>query len=429
MKPDKMFNRVHGGVRNGMYGIASRLGFTGLPLQVHAMIVLSLLFSFGRNLAFPYFSMYLTGKSANGGLEIDASLVGFMLMISGFAYIFTLLITGSLCDRFGRRKMMLLFVVPQIFLTLGYAYATLFIEFFVLYTSMNILGAFFDPAYSAMVADLVQPGRREEVYGLSYMIANIGTIVAPPLGGVVAAAIGFPILFVYATVFMTVGAVVVLLLLKESSSERERASSVTVAQLAGVFKDRLFIIFCFVGLLTNVVYSQLYNLLAVYTEYVGLLPYVFGILFSVNGAMVVALQIPIRKAAMKIGSTRAFVVAQLLYAVGFTYFLFSRDFFQFLTGVVVLTLGEIIFVPAGSGFVADLSPVDMRGRYSALSGLFYGIGGSVGTMIGFRLYDVLPNKEYVWAVLGAVGFATLPGYLYLLKAHRKTQNSPKKNKA
>lgn len=63
----------------------------------------------------------------------------------------------------------------------------------------------------------------------------------------------------------------------------------------------------------------------------------------------------------------------------------------------------------------------MRGRYMALSGLFFGIGGSVGTMIGFRLYGVLPNKEFIWAVLGAVGFATLPGYLYLLKAQKDTR--------
>lgn len=139
--------------------------------------------------------------------------------------------------------------------------------------------------------------------------------------------------------------------------------------------------------------------------------------------MVVAMQIPVRKAAVKVGSTKAFIVAQLFYAVGFTYFLLSRDFFQFLTGVVVLTFGEIIFVPAISGFVADLSPADMRGRYSALAGLFFGIGGSVGSLIGFRLYDVLPNKELIWAVLGAIAFATLPGYLYLLKAHRADKRS------
>jgi len=411
--------------RNRMYGVASRLGLVNLPFQIYVMLVLSLLFSFARFLAFPYLAMYLTGKNASGGLGIDPSLVGFILMMGGFAYILPLLVTGSLCDRFGRRKMMLCFAVPQVLLTLGFAYATSFSEFLVLNIVNGVLGAFFDPAYSAMVADLVQPSRREEVYGLSYMISNIGVVFAPPIGGVIASASGYSILFVYATVFTAVCAAIVLVLIKESSTEKERVSSVTLAQLVGVFRDRLFILFCCVGALTNVVYSQLYGLLSVYTLYVGLPPYAFGILISVNGAMVVTLQIPIRKATMKIGSVKAFIIAQLLYAFGFTYFMLSRDFFQFLIGNVVLTLGEITFVPASSGFIANLSPVDMRGRYSALSGLFFSVGGSVGTMVGFRLYDVLLNKELIWAILGAVGFATLPGYLYLLKAHKKTQNTPK----
>jgi MFS family permease len=387
------------------------------------MLFVNLLFSVGRNLAFPYLAMYLTGLKTTGGLEIDPSLVGFMFMTGGFAYILALLVTGNLCDRFGRRKMIVMFVVSQTFLMAAYAYAILFPQFFVVYVAMSIAGAFSDPAFSAMVADLVEPSRREEVYGLGYMIANIAVVFSPPIGGVIASVSGYPILFIYATVFAAVGAGITLVFIRESSPERGRASSVNLSQFADVFRDKLFILFCSLGALTNVVYSQLYGLLSVYTEYLGLPPYNFGILFSINGAMVVALQIPLRKASVKVGSTKAFIIAQLFYALGFTYFLVSRDFFQFLTGVVVLTLGEIIFVPAVSGFVANLAPVDMRGRYSALAGLFHGVGASVGTMIGFRLYDVLPNKEFIWAVLGAVGFATIPGYIYLLKAHRKTQNA------
>lgn len=378
------------------------------------MLVTSLLFSLGRNLAFPYLAMYLVGKRVNGGLGIDESLVGFMIMVGELAHTLALLVTGSLCDRFGRRRMMLVFIIPQIFLTAGYAYATTFTEFLILYVTGGVMGAFYDPAYSAMVADLVQPGRREEVYGLSYMLANVGTVVSPLVGGVLASSTGYPILFVYATIFTIVCAVIILMLIKESYAKSE-SSKVRLSQFVAVFKDKIFVLFCFVGALTIVVYSQLYGLLSVYTGYLGFDPSFFGLLFSVNGVMVVTLQIPIRKATMRIGSTRAFIVAQTLYAVGFTCFMLSRDLGQFLIGIVVLTLGEIIFVPASSGFVADLSPGDMRGRYMALLGLFFGTGGSVGSLIGFTLYGILPNKGIVWGILGAVGFATLPGYVYLLK--------------
>jgi MFS family permease len=399
--------------------VFSRIGLVGLPFQVYVMLVVGLVFSFGRSLAFPYLAMYMSGKSAGGGLEIDPSLVGFILMMGGFAYILALLVTGNLCDRFGRRKLMLLFVIPQIFLTLGYAFARVFSEFLALYVATSVLSAFYDPAQSAMIADLVQPNRREEVYGLSYMISNIPVVISPPIGGLLATANGYPILFLYATVFMAAGAAIVLFLIHESYSGGAQ-TSVSVGQLASVFRDRVFILFCFLGAMTNLVYSQLYGLLSIYTSYVGLPPYAFGILFSVNGAMVVALQIPIRKGAVRIGSAKTFIIAQLLFAAGFMYFTFSREFYQFLTGAIILTLGEITFMPASSGFTANQSPVDMRGRYQAMSGLFLGVGGSVGTLIGFRLYDVLVSKELIWAVLGTIGFATLPGYAYLLKIQNKT---------
>lgn len=407
-------SEVDGRLRSSLHSVLSRAGLADLPFQIYVMLVTGLLFSFGRNLAFPYLAMYLTGMSINGGLEIAESLVGFMIMVGGLAYTLALLFTGSLCDRFGRRKMMIIFIVPQIFLTGGYAYATTFTEFLLVYVTMSVIGAFYDPAYSAMIADIVQPERREEVYGLSYMLANVGTVFGPLLGGAIASTSGYPVIFIYAMVFTIVCAAIILMLIKESYSATE-SSKVRLSQLAGVFKDKIFVVFCIAGALTNVVYSQLYGLLSVYTGYLGFDPSFFGLLLSVNGVMVVTLQIPIRKATMRIGSTRAFIVAQTLYAVGFTYFMLSRDLAQFLIGVVVLTLGEIVFFPASSGFVADLSPADMRGRYMALLGLFYGTGGSVGSLIGFTLYDILPNKGVIWGILGTVGFATLPGYLYLLK--------------
>jgi MFS family permease len=393
--------------------VSSRVGLLGLPLQIHILLILGFLFSIGRNIAFPYFAMFLKASSESGGLDFDASLIGFIVMIGGLSYTFILPATGSLCDRIGRRRMMMASMIPQVVLTAGYAYAHTYIEFILLYAATGVLGAFYDPASSAMVADLVEPSRREEVYGLIYMISNIGTVVGPPIGGIIASVSGYPILFVYAAVFAGAGATILVLFIKESHIRE--VSKMRLSQFAGIFKDRLFILFCFMGAMTNLVYTQLYGLLSVYTEYVGFQPYIFGIFFSLNGAMVVTLQIPIRKAAMMLGAAKAFIVAQLLYAIGFTYFMFAADFFQFVAGIVVLTLGEIIFVPASSGFVANMAPADMRGRYMAMLGLFFGIGGSAGSQIAFSIFGILADKRVIWGILGIVGFATLLGYGLLLK--------------
>jgi len=254
------------------------------------------------------------------------------------------------------------------------------------------------------------------------MIMNIGTVIGPPVGGFIASRSGYPTVFIYAAVLTLIPTAIILAWIKESHS-RSLSSSVTLGQLVGIFKHKTFVLLCFLGALTNVVYAQLYGLLSVYTGYRGFEPYFFGILFSVNGIMVVLFQIPIRKGAMRVGSTKAFVIAQAFYAVGFGYFMFSKSFIQFLTGVVILTIGEITYFPAVSGFISNLAPPDKRGRYMALSGLFFGIGGSAGSFFAFQLYGLFQNKAMIWGVLGAVAFATLPGYAYLLKIHRRTKLS------
>jgi MFS family permease len=400
---------------------STKVGLSGLPFQIHALLVLGFIFSLGRNIAFPYLAMFLTGSSKDGGLQFDPSLVGFMIMIGGLTYTFALLATGSLCDRFGRKRMMIASMIAQAILTAGYAYTTTYAGVLLLYSITGIAGALYDPAFGAMVADLVQPDRREEVYGLSYMISNIGTMVGPIIGGIVASVSGYPILYVYAAIFAAATATGLILLTRETRPGDVVKAS--LAQFAGIFRDRVFILFCFMGAMTNLVYTQLYGLLSVYTQYMGFEPYIFGIFFAVNGTMVVTLQIPIRKGATKLGPTKAFIIAQLLYAAGFTYFMLATSFYEFLAGIIVLTLGEITFVPASSGFVANLAPADMRGRYMAMLGLFFGIGGSAGSQLAFSVFGILADKRLVWGIFGTIGFATLLGYGLLLKMANKDKET------
>jgi MFS family permease len=374
----------------------------------------------GRNIAFPYLAMFLTGKTQNGGLEFDPSLVGLMLMIGGLSSTFALPVTGSMCDRFGRKRMMMASLIPQTLLTFGFAYAHQYTEFLLLYAAMGIVMALFDPAYGAMIADLVQPERREQVYGLNYMIGNVGFMAGPLVGGIIASISGYSVLYLYAAIFASAALGGFALLIRESKPEK--VAKVSLSDFASIFKNRIFIVFCFVGALTNVVYSQLYSLLSVYTGHVGFQPYVFGILSSIAGGLVVTLQIPLRFGTMRIGPTKSFIIAQTLFAAGFAYFMVAANFSQFLVAIIVLTLGEIIFFPATSAFAANLAPPDMRGRYMALMGLFFGIGGSTGSLATFSIYGALASKNLIWGILGIFGFAILPGYLLLLRMARRNKS-------
>ena len=403
--------------------LSSKAGFSGLSSQVYVLVFLGFLFSLGRNIAFPYLAMFLSGKTQNGGLGFDSSLVGLVLMTGGFASTFALLFTGSLCDRFGRKVMMMSSLIPQILLTFGFAYVHAYLEFLLLYATLGIVMAFFDPAYGAMIADLVQPEKREQVYGLSYMVGNVGFMAGLPIGGLIASMSGYSVLYFYAAIFVSAAAAGLGLLIRESKPLEVTKVKVS-SDVTPIFRDRIFILFCFMGALTIVVYSQLYSLLSVYTEYLGFEPYVFGFLSSIAGAMVVTLQIPIRWGTVRIGPTKAFIIAQTLFGAGFIYFMFAANFSQFLVAIAVLTIGEIIFFPASSAFVANLAPAAMRGRYLALTGLFFGIGGSTASLTIFSIYGLLANKSLIWGIWGTLGFAILPGYLMLFKMAKRNRSIP-----
>jgi MFS family permease len=401
------------------------------------MVVLGFIIAFGRSIAFPFLAMYLDHGEASGALGIPYPLIGLYGVVGILSYMIALPLAGSLCDRIGRRKMMAMFLIPQAILVPVYAFANTINEFLLLATAINALGAFYDPSFSAMVADLVRPAKREEVYGLIYWVNNIATVISPPLGGMISDQNGYPILFIYATFFVAIGAAIFSLFIKESLPKGDRnqcrpgeANNGSKPGFRDVFRDKVFILFCFTSLFTLAVYARMNDLLPIYMANVGYNDFAWSLVLSLNGGMVVALQIPIRKKTVKIGPTKSFIIAQLLITAGFSSILFAADFYQLLFSDAIFTLGEITFFPASSGFVANLAPPEMRGRYMSTCNLFQGIGNAGGEFFILVIYQDYfgpkPNMvplNFIWGVLGLIGLATLPGYLVLLRAFRRRKST------
>jgi MFS family permease len=423
MRTPKNESKASPGRKQPSADAGSGLGIRGFPRQVYFMVLVNFVMGFGRNIAFPYLYMYLGGKIEDGGLQYADYLLGFMIMIGVLSYLVMLPVAGSLCDRLGRRKMMGTALISFAVLAIGYAYAKTYTDFLLLHVAFNGLGAFYDPAFGAMVADLVEPARREEAFGLSYMIGNVAGAFAGFLGGVIAYMSGYPILFVYASLIVVIAVVIFLFSIRESRPKV--IEKVRQPKFTSAFRDRLFILFCITIAFTLLLYSQFGYLLGVYTQDAGFDSMLLGILIALNCAMVVALQIPIRKGALKLGPTKAFILAQLLFAIGFTYFMFAEDLYQFLLADVVLTLGEITYFPTSSAFVANLAPKEMRGRYMSLTGVFSSIGMAVGSQVVYIVYGLLSavDKHLIWGFLGLIGFATLFGYIALSKQAAKRKKS------
>ena len=92
--------------------------------------------------------------------------------------------------------------------------------------------------------------------------------------------------------------------------------------------------------------------------------------------------------------------------------------------MVVMTLGELILAPTSSTYVANLAPVDMRGRYMSLFGLSWPIGAGIGPLFGGILNDTLGPRS-TWFGGLAVGLVSAAIFLLLSRRSRPaTGNQP-----
>ena len=126
----------------------------------------------------PRLIMQLTGVT----VDRAAAYGGWLSFVYALMQFFCAPVLGNLSDRFGRRPVLLfaLLALGCDYLIMGLAPAIAWL--FVGRMIAGMAGASFTPAY-AYVADITEPGRRAQSFGLMGAAFGIGFIVGPAIGG------------------------------------------------------------------------------------------------------------------------------------------------------------------------------------------------------------------------------------------------------
>jgi predicted MFS family arabinose efflux permease len=176
--------------------------------------------------------------------------------------------------------------------------------------------------------------------------------------------------------------------------------------------DRTLQVFLLASVLVAFVYFQVQATLPLQVVGLqGLTNADYGFLLALNGAMVVAFELPLSSITMRLRARHMNAASFALVGVGFGILAFADAMPLLLLSVVIWTTGEMIGVPVGHAYVAEMAPAHMRGRYQGLYGLALGSGGVLGPAIGTILFAA--NARAFWLLCGAVG---LIGSLMVLAA-------------
>jgi MFS family permease len=381
------------------------------PREVWALFASRLIDGVGYSMVLPFITIFL-----NEGEGVPMTLVGTILLVAAVANAVGQIIGGELADRLGRKGVMVwsLLIRGFIFflLTLAIIYPQSITVITILLALSYFFGATFEPANNAMVADIVPAGKRTEAYGLLRVGVNVGWVVGPIIGGIIAAA-SFAWIMLAAGLVSIVSGIVLVFLVRETKpdvvEERQRFGLRAIWSM-----DHSFLFFCFMALLMFLMAGQGTSTFSVYASKAGgVSEILIGTMFAVNGLMVVLFQFPIARMEEGMRTTNVVAFGSLIYALGFAMLPFCTDYWTLMISMIVITTGEMITAPLLMKAVADLSPEAERGRYMGVFGLFLSFGWMVAPFIGGILMDVQQAWWQMWfplaflGVLAAIGFAVL----------------------
>jgi len=371
--------------------------------------------SAGFSISFIYLPLYMYQQR-----HISMTLVGTVIFISGIVSGFAQIVGGILADRFGHRRMFILFQLTE---TLLFALVAVLIGInsavwgiFTTSFMVTVIGGMSAPAISAIVTDVSQRKLLAQSYGLMAIGGNLGWAIGPLTGGYLQS------LTSYAWVF-GVGALVTSLSLAGTPylpRDTVRQSSEFLARKGGkmFFFDSTLLIFCLMCTLFYLEIAQWGSTLSVFTvARLGFSPEQYGLLMSLSGVLIIIFQYPISQRIEWLGFHRALFLGSFLYGVGFLSFAWVKSVFAAAGSIVILVAGEMLFVPTSYAVIGKISRPEDRAKSMGLLGLCATTGSSFGPLLGGFLLDKFPARTvYLWgpvalpAFLAAVSFLIWRGY-------------------
>lgn len=385
--------------------------FSRYDRQVWVLVAGSLINTFGTSIAYPFVSLYLYKYRG-----ISMTDIGLALLVAAAAGGLLSIAGGELCDRFGRKIMLNvgLFLQMVSFALMGYAILANmgYTEFLLLMVLKEISGGLYRNVPQVMVADTVEPGERNGAFSLLRIGGNLGFALGPIFGGILAF-YSYAVMFIITAITSGVFMVISMYMLHDTHPDEKDIAA--HAHHAPLWSDSPFLIFCIVSAVGSLVYSNLFTTFGTFSGgFVQVSESMVGLIFSLNGFMVVFFQLPIADYLQRFKLTTSLILGSLFYAIGFAFVGLCTNVWMLFASMFIITVGELVVTPASQTLLSQLAPPEARGRYMSFSGFIGSAGSACGPAVGGQLMDrYAKNIIMMWLILGALEVTCAVGFLAL----------------
>ena len=390
-------------------------------------VVGTILTSFAGFMIRPFLALYLYDK-LDDNLFITTLIVGLQPLTGLIAGLYA----GGLSDKYGRKPIMVAALLIEALTILGYIWADSLIAFALLTIVNGIGGSLFFPAANAQVADVVPEDRRAEVFALLHTALNLGAAMGP-LFGVAIYKINPNIAFVFCSLMILVFCLLLAWKVPETlpkkmrvQGQAEQESSPQPAPKLRLREHKTLMWMMLASIPFCLLYSQVESILPQHlkTNFEDYLT-TFATLMTVNGILVVVLQLVIAKYAERFPVQRVIFAAYLMLAVTAFGYGWGSSFALLLVAELFFTLGEMLNGPQIQKAISIMAPEEIRGRYFAIFFSSWGLTGSFGPLLGSLVFTNFGGQTW-FSVIGVLLIIASFFQLRLVKkaVSRPTSASP-----
>ena len=375
--------------------------FRGLSKEVWWLALVSLVNRSGT-MILPFLSKYLKED-----LDFTYGEVGWVMVFFGVGSMIGSWLGGKLTDKIGFYKVMIWSLLITGFLFIGLQYVKSFWGFCFSMLFIMTIADMFRPAIFVSLNTYSKIENRTRSLTLIRLAINLGFVIGPTIAGIIIISSGYNLLFWIDGLTCILAILLFKNLVKEKKNISVEVKHEDKASKSGdsVFKDKAYWIFLSISFLMGMIFFQLFTTMPLYhKEQYNLTEFHTGLLFFLNGLIIVALEMPmVHWFEQKIVDTAKLILySSVLMALSFFVLLFDTWAGILIISMILITIGEMIGFPYTNAFAMKRAKIGNEGRYMALYTMSFSMAHIVSPKLGL---DIVAKYGYNtnFIVIGTFG--------------------------
>lgn len=388
-----------------------------MPKEIWWLVIGMAINITGASFLWPLNTIYM-----NEELDKSLSTAGLVLMVNSFGMIVGNLLGGTLFDKLGGYRTIMLGTIVSLC-------ATILLNFFhgwpwyaIWLIMLGFGGGMIIPAIYAM-AGAVWPQGGRQTFNAIYLAQNIGVALGAALGGFVAE-LSFNYIFM-ANLAMYVIFFFIALFQFNMDYQAKVKHQETLENVAHIQNKKHFtalILLCVMFALCWIAYVQWQTTIASFTQSIGISMSQYSLLWTVNGVLILVGQplilpiIHLIKGQLK----KQLYFGLVVFILSFFVTSFATSFSIFVVGMVIMTFAEMFVWPAVPTIANNLAPKGREGVYQGIVNSASTVGKAFGPLVGGILVDVFNMQIMFLSMIGLLVIAMAFLTIYDRKVDPKT---------